>query len=389
MDLENFPNAVHLESNGRNFYLLGTAHISEHSVDEVKGLITAVEPDVVAVELCDTRHKALTDSNRWKNLDIFTVIKERKFLMLLANLAMASYQRRMGAKVGVEPGAELMAAIQSGKSSGARIELIDRDIQTTLRRTWASFSFWQKIKNVFGAITSVFDSQELQEEDIEALKSTEKLDDLMGQFAQAMPEVKKPLIDERDAYMVSKLQDIEGKKIVGVVGKGHLSGMVSRFEEAIDRPSLDVIPKAAAWVGALKWVIPAIILGAFAYGFQANEGRNFQELVLAWILPNAVAAAALTIVAGGKPLSILAAAIGSPITSLNPLIGAGMLVGLVEAWLRKPTVADCENLHHDIQTFRGFYANPFTRVLLVAALANVGSSMGAWIGLTWVVSKVT
>ena len=387
-----FSENVHiLEHGGKTIYLIGTAHVSEDSVDEVHHVIETIRPDTVCVELCQTRYDALLDEDRWKKLDIFKVIRDGKALFLMANLAISGYQRRIGADLGVQPGSELLGAANKANEVGATVDLIDRDIKTTLKRTWANVGFLKKMKllgAVFGSLLPG-EEEEVTKEDIEKLKSGAQLSELMEEFSQALPEVKEPLIDERDRFMVEGIRQAPGKTVVAVVGAGHVPGMLKSFDMDIDRDALNVIPPTKLWVKAVKWLIPGLIVAAFALGISAQDGgRTFQELLIAWVLPNCVVAAVLTAAVLAKPISILAAFIASPITSLNPLLGAGMVVGLVEAWARRPTVEDCENIHRDVQSFRGFFKNPFTRVLVVAAAATLGSALGAWIGATWVVTIV-
>jgi pheromone shutdown protein TraB len=187
---------------------------------------------------------------------------------------------------------------------------------------------------------------------------------------------------------MSIIREAPGKKIVAVVGAGHVNGMLSRLEEPVDRAALCVIPPPSTVSRVVKWIIPAIVLGAFYYGYTQHSGEEFRRMLYAWIIPNSVLAAVLTAIAGGKLLTILTALVASPITSLNPTIGAGMVAGLVEAWLRRPTVQDCEHLSQDMASLRGIYGNRVTRVLLVAILATIGSALGAWVGATWVVTLI-
>ena len=375
------PNVTVLEHGGRTFYIVGTAHISQRSVEDVRNTIDAVEPDTVCVELCQTRYDALVDDSRWKRLDIFQVIRERKFLFLLANLALSSYQRRLGETLGVQPGAELMAGVAKAEEIGAELVLADRDIQATLKRTWANVRFFDKLK-LLGAVSGVFFSREdLTEEDLEELKDRDTLNETMQAFAKEMPRVQGPLIDERDRYLMSAIEDAPGETVVAVVGAGHVEGMVGYLGRGADREALSVIPPQKTWAKALKWVIPALILGAFAFGYTKLAGHTFQDMVEAWVLPNAISAAIFCALAGARPLSALTAAIVSPITSLNPALPAGGVVGLLEAWLRKPTVADARRLADDSMTLKGLYKNPFSRVLWVAVMTNLGSALGAYIGL--------
>ena len=379
-------NVTLLSQPGRKLYVIGTAHISQESVSEVNSLIEEVRPTTVCLELCSARYTALTDINRWRNLDIFKVIREGKTLFLLANLAISAYQRKLGQQLGVRPGAEMLAAAERARALGAKVELIDRDIHVTLKRTWASLSLGDKFALLGAIVSGMFSRQEIDAQQIEQMKEKAQLSQMMREFSAAMPPVQQTLIDERDRYMSAGLAQSEGSRVVAVVGAGHVEGIQRYWGQEIDRPALEVIPPPSRWLGLLKWLIPVLILAAFSVGYFKNRGQTLEQMIYAWVLPNSIAAALLTAVAGGRLLSVLAALVGSPITSLNPLLGAGMVVGLVEAWSRRPTVQDAERINEDVQSLAGVYRNPFTRVLLVAVMATLGSAIGAWIGAYWVVS---
>lgn len=385
MNVETADHIKILNLDGRTIYLVGTAHVSDKSVEEVQTIIEEVQPDTVCIELCDTRYQALTDDDRWKRLNIFDVIREGKTLLLLANLALSAYQRRLGAKLGVDPGAELLAGAKKAEEVGAHLELIDRNIQTTLKRTWSNVGFFQKVRLLSMIVGSTFSREEIDAETIEELKGQAQLSEMLAEFAAYMPEVKQPLIDERDRYMMSKIRESEGERVVAVVGAAHVPGMLLVQNEPIDREPLDVVPPRSRWTSLLKWIIPTLIFVLFAVGWSKHEGQTLEQMLFAWVIPNAVLCGLLTAIAGGKLLSILTGFICSPITSLNPALGAGMVVGLLEAWLRKPTVADAQRINDDIATFGGLYRNSFTRVLLVAFMATMGSALGAWVGAAWVV----
>jgi pheromone shutdown-related protein TraB len=374
------PNVTHLADGERDIYIVGTAHISKKSIEEVRDTIESIRPDTVCVELCENRYQSMIDTARWKKLDIFQIIRQKKVLFLLSNLALSSYQRRMGEKFGVEPGAELREAIKMSEEVEAELVLVDRDIQATLKRTWANLSFWNKIKVMSGLFGGVFSDEDISEEELEKLKEKDHLSDMMAEFARLMPQVKEPLIDERDHFLMSAIDDAPGTRVVAVVGAGHVPGMIAHRGEPVDRDKLSEIPSGSSWTKWLKWIIPALVLGAFAFGYQKHAGANFEDMFWAWVLPNSIMAGLLAAIGGAKVLSILTAIIASPITSLNPTIGAGMVVGFVEAWLRKPTVEDAERLNQDMMTLSGIYKNAFSRVLLVAALATIGSSLGAFVG---------
>jgi pheromone shutdown-related protein TraB len=379
-------NVTVLEQDGRTFYIVGTAHVSSASVKEVEDLIAQIQPDVVCIELCPARYKALTSQNAWQNLDIFKVIREGKTLFLLANLAIGAYQRRLGDELGVKPGSELLAAARKAEEVGARVELIDRDIHVTLKRTWANLSFWQKNRLVAMIIESMFTRDKVTAADIEELKQQVNLSEMVAELARELPEIKKPLIDERDQYLMSGVEKTEGKKIVVVVGAAHVPGMRENLGKPVDRARLEALPPPSRLMQALQWLFPAAIILSLVYGIYDRQGSSVQDLLTAWILPTSLMCLAFTAVSGARLLSLLTAALAAPITTLIPVIGAGMVVGLVEAWLRKPTVDDCERINNDVQSWRGIYRNPVTRVLLVAVASTMGAAIGAWIGLSWVVS---
>ncbi len=377
-----------LERDGKTFYIVGTAHVSQKSVDEVREVVREVKPDTVCVELCETRYKTLMDDSQWKKLNIIEVLKQGKALMLLSNLALSSFQKKIGEKLGVKPGAELMAAVETAEEVDARLVLADRDIQVTLKRTWRNLPFWKKMMALGGLVESVFTREEISEEELEKLKERDQLSDMMQEFAKVMPEVKEPLIDERDRFLMSKIEEAEGETIVAVVGAGHVEGMKQSFGQTIDREAINQLPPPSMTVKVLKWLIPAIILSLFAYGYYQRRDESLEQMFWAWILPNSVLTGLFTLLGGGKLVSAIVGVLAAPITSLNPTIGAGMVVGLVEAFLRKPTVADCERIPEDIKTWRGFFRNPFTKVLLIFFLATLGSAIGTFIGGAWLASIV-
>lgn len=391
-DIRDSDTVTILERDGTTYYVVGTAHVSEASVNEVREVIDKVRPDVVCVELCEARYNALTRDAAWKNLDIFKVIKEGKTLFLLANLALGAYQRRLGDKLGVRPGAELLAAAERAREVGARLELVDRDIHVTLKRTWANLGFWTKMSLLSEILAMLFSrgkSDEVTVVDIEELKRQANLSDMLTEFAQHLPQIKEPLIDERDKYLMSGIERAQGRRVVAVVGAAHVPGMRSQFGKEVDRAALDKLPPPSRLMAALKWLLPALILLAFVYGYWKSGGQSLDEMIGAWVVPTAIMCAFLTALAGGKILSIVTGALAAPITTLNPLLVAGMFVGLVEAWLRKPTVEDCEHINRDIQSLRGIYKNPVLRVLLVAVASTMGAALGVWIALPlliWIIS---
>lgn len=369
-----------LQYDGKEILLIGTAHVSQRSVEEVQKVIREERPDTVCVELDERRYEMLVDDSAWKKLDIVQVIKQKRVLFLLSSLALGAYQRRMGEKLGVRPGAELLAAVEAAREVGAELVLADRDIQATLKRTWSSLGFWDRSQIISGLLAAPFAVEDIDEAKVEELKDKDTIGEMMHQVAREMPRLKVPLIDERDHYLMSKIQEAPGKKIVGVVGAAHVAGMIERLGKSADYEKLSQLPPPSKVTAILQWVIPLLILGAFYFGFRKHGAEGLEEMVLAWVLPTALLSAALSVVALAHPLTIVSAALAAPITTLNPAIGVGMVTGLVEALLRRPTVDDCEGAQKAIQSVRGVYANRATRVLLVFALSSLGAALGAWIG---------
>lgn len=388
-DSSTLPDSVTVLRDGdREIALVGTAHVSQRSVEDVRHVIEQLKPDTVCVELDDVRYDALTNEKRWLELDLFKVIREGKVLYLLSTLGLAAYQRKIGERLGVRPGAELLEAVRAAEDVGAKLVLADRDIQVTLRRTWANLGFFSKMKLLGAMVAAPFSVQEITEEQIEALKDRDTISEMLDQLAEVMPQVKTPLIDERDQWLMSSIERAEGSRVVAIVGAGHVRGMLQQRGRTVDREALATLPPPSRFARVVKWVIPVLVLAAFAIGYARHEGEGLRHMLLAWILPNSVAAAVFTIAAGARALTVVTAFVASPITSLNPTIGAGMVAGLVEAWLRKPTVEDCQRIGEDTQSWRGYYRNPVTRVLLVVVLATLGSALGAWVGATWVVTLI-
>ncbi|MFA5624740.1 MAG: TraB/GumN family protein [Bradymonadales bacterium] len=384
-----------LEKGSTRYYILGTAHVSEQSRQDVRRLIEKIRPDQVCIELDEGRYRSLTDKKHWEKLDVFQVIRSGKTLYLLANLAISAYQRRMGAQLGVKPGAELLNAVTVAQEVGAEIVLIDRDIHTTLKRSWANLGFFKKM-GLMGAILdglifsdkSKKEEEKLTAEEIEKLKEQATLSQMMDEFAKELPDVYVPLIAERDQYLVSKMKEAQGENVVAVVGAGHVPGMKENFDKEIDLAPLEVIPPPSKVWTAIKWLFPVLLLASFVYGFHTKGSEGLENLLTAWILPNSIFCTLACLLVRAKPLSILAAFFVSPITSLTPIIGAGVVIGLLEAWLRKPTVEDCERIAEDAHNLKGFFRNPVTRTLIVAFAATIGSATGAWVGIGWILAII-
>ena len=380
-----------LDHAGTKYFVIGTAHVSQRSVEEVRHVIAEIKPDLVCVELCKPRHDALTKDSAFRDLDIFKVIREGKGLYLLAHLALSSYQRRIGASLGVKPGAELLAAVKVANECGIPVELIDRDINITLKRTWANLGLWKRsmlLSSLMVGWETDDKGEAVTEKTVEDLKEPKALSEMLTELGKAVPEVKGPLVDERDQYLASKMTDAgKGKrKVVAVVGAAHVPGMTQQIGKPVDRAKLEQLPPPSLLWQIIKWGVPLLFVVALIWGWQKSDTTSFAEMMLAWILPTSIGAGALTLLAGASILSVLAALVVAPIAAIHPLLGTGMVVGVVEAWRRKPSVADCERLPDDVQSLRGFWRNPVTRILLIAVASGIGTAVGFWVGVGWVAS---
>ncbi len=374
-------NKHHLAMEDKEIILVGTAHVSNESADLVERVIEEEKPDTVAVELCQSRYQAMTDKNRWQETDLIKVIKEKKAFLLLSNLMLASFQKKIGKKLGIKPGEEMLRAIKTAKEMEADIHLADRDVRTTLSRTWRLMGFWTKFKLLLQLITSMGNVEDIEKEDIEKLKEQDVLETLLSELGKTLPDLQRVLIDERDQYLAHKIRTAPGKKIVAVVGAGHVPGIKKYWEEPVDMAALEIIPPKGKWGGFLKWGIPTLVILLIILGFYMAGASAGADMIKWWILANAVLAGLGAAVALAHPLTILTAVIASPITSLNPMIAAGWVAGLVQVFLVKPKVKDFQRLPEDIVSVKGFWKNKITRILLIVVLTNLGSSLGAFVAI--------
>ncbi len=374
----------------QEFILVGTAHISRQSADLVKQVIENEKPDVVCVELDEKRFKALSEKNRWENLDLKQIIREKQLSTLLINLVLASYQKKLGEKLGVTPGTELLEATLVAKELNIPIALCDREVRITLRRAWHSMSFWQKLKFLFGGVAGLFEKQELTEEKLAELRSKDVLSEMMEELGKAMPVLKNILIDERDAYIAEKMQKAEGKKIVSVVGAGHVKGIINYLNNnnTTSLGEIEKIPPSSPVVKIIGWGIPAIIIGSIIYIGYSKGLTEAGDNALFWILANGIPSAFGAAIAFAHPLTILTAFFAAPITSLSPLIGAGYVAAFVQAYFRPPVVKEFQSVTKDFYSPLKWWKNKLLRVFLVFILSSLGSVLGTYLGLYKIVGNV-
>jgi pheromone shutdown-related protein TraB len=373
----------------REFTLIGTAHVSRASIDEVSRIIRDERPDLVCIELDAGRYAAMTEKDSWENLDVIKVFKEGKGFLLLANLVLAGFQRRMGQELGVKPGEEMKTAVETAQELGIPFALCDREVQITLRRAWTRGGLWSKCKLLAAMISGAFGTEKLSAGEIENLKNRSELDGMMAELAEYLPRVKETLIDERDQYLAAKIWEAAqgAGRLTAVVGAGHLLGIKAHLEgiaagtEKADTADLDTIPPASALSKGASWLFPGLIVALIIAGFFRSGADLSLAMLLRWVLWNGSLAALGSLLALGHPLSVLVSFLGAPIATLNPLIGVGLFAGVIEATLRKPRVTDAETMSQDVTSLRGIYRNRITRALLVFFLSSLGGALGNFISI--------
>ncbi len=383
-DAEGFSSSdVHrVDVDGRRFTIVGTAHISRESVDLVREVIEGEDPDCVCLELDAQRYEALSQEQRWEDLDLRQVIRERHLATLLANLILGSYQRRLGQQLGVTPGSELLEAGRTAEQMEIPIALCDRDIRVTLRRAWHSLSPWRKLMLVSTFMASAFDNPELSEEELRRIRQQDVLSELMAELGEHMPALKRVLIDERDAYLARKILDAEGAHVVAVVGAGHVEGMLRAIREQrdVDLDAINEVPAVSRvwkWIG---WAIPVLILGSIGW-IGLTQGRAAAgENALFWFLANAIPSGIGGLLALAHPATIAAAFLAAPFTSLTPVIGAGYVAAFVQAYVRPPKVTEFRTVGTDMSDVSAWWRNRLLKIFLVFIGTTLGSMIGTWVG---------
>jgi len=383
----------HVHRDGVDYDLLGTAHVSRTSAETVERLLDSGRYDAVAIELCESRHRALQDQDQWRNLNLFSLLREGKAGMMMASLALSAYQRRIAEQFGIEPGAEMKAAMASAERHGLPVQLIDRDIGITLRRASRRLGWWKRWVMINGLIFSLFSREEISEEDIEKLKEGDLLTQTFSEFSEASPELYEALIAERDRFMAARLiqenpedradsDEPSPRRILAVLGAGHLAGTAQALADERTAETtvttLNEMPSTSRVFKFIPWIILVAVVTGFAIGFSRSPELGW-SLIATWVVINGGLSALGALCARAHPLTVLTALLAAPLTSLNPTIGAGMVTGAVEAWLRKPRVGDFETLRDDVTTISGWFRNRVSHVFVVFFLSNLGSAVGTWV----------
>lgn len=377
-----------IELPGKEVILVGTAHISQQSVDMVREIIEREQPDVVCVELDDERVKSMSEQQNWEALNLKQIIRNGQLMFLVARLALMAFQKRMGSYTNVKPGAEMAAAMEIAKAQGAELVLCDRNVRITLLRSWRKTP-WYKRAGLGGMIfAGLFQKSEISEEELADLRQSQNIGSILDEMGEALPEVKGVLVDERDTFMAHQIQQAQGKKIVVIIGAAHKPGIERKILEPIGAEVIEeisTIPAKSALSKIIPWILPLLIIGLFAWGFTRGDIETFKRAMAAWILANGILCALGASIAMAHPLTILAAFVAAPLTSLNPTIGAGMVTAFVQTFVASPRVRDLEHIGDDIVNIKGWWSNRLGRVVLVFLFSNIGSALGTFIALKWII----
>lgn len=380
-----------LQVGDKHIILVGTAHISQRSVDLVRETIEAEQPTAVCVELDEQRYQSMVKTSNWDTLDLKQIIRNKQTTFLVARLALSAFQKRMSAYTGVKPGAEMMAAVEAAEAKGAPVVLADRDIRTTLLRAWRKTPWWNRSSIAAMLVLGLFERTEVSEEDLEKLRQSQNISDALNEMGEVLPQVKSVLVDERDLYMAHELLNAPGDRVVAIVGAAHKAGILRHLEAGVahaDFEETKLIPEKSAISKVLPWILPVIIIGLFVAGFFFGDMEDFKQAALAWVLVNGILAALGAIAAFAHPLTVLASFVSAPVTSLNPTVGVGMVAALVQVYVASPTVAEMERVGDDVAHWSGWWKNKLSRIFVIFMLTNLGSSVGTIVAFKWLAKLI-
>ncbi len=396
MQVENLAESLNriTLNDGRKITLIGTAHISSGSVELVEKTIEEENPDRICIELDESRMKSKSEKQSWENMDIRKVFKEGRGFFLLANTALASFQKRMGEQTGIKPGEEILTAAKIAKEKNIPLSLCDREIQVTFKRAWAKSSFYNKCKLLATLISAAFSDEKITEEDIEDLKKQDTLETMMSEIAKELPTVKEVLIDERDRYLATSIYKQEGNNKVAVIGAGHMGGVIKTID-SLEKGEIDSdiseiasVPPKKKSSKYLSYIVPTLIVLLVILGIAINGWDQGLRMFLYWMAACAGCTFASSIFSLAHPLNIIISSITAPFFALNPVLGVGMLSGVLEATFRKPKVKDFENMTDDAGKLKGWYKNRILHALLAFFLSSIGSMIGTFVAFPMLIANL-
>lgn len=379
-------NILKLNYQDKEIYLVKTAHVSKNSLQDVQECFDEVKPDSICIELDEERYDKLKNPEKWRETDLVQVIKNKQVGFLLVSVILSSFQKRIASNMNSSSGAEMMLGIKLAQENNLYLVMADRPIKTTFSRIWNKLQAKEKFKLLTGIINSLFEDEDISEEDIAKLKEADVLEAALMDIGKEFPTVKEVLVDERDQYLSQKIKNAPGKKIMAIIGAAHGKGIERNLNNNVDIESLEKIEKKKGISSYIKYLIPILIIAMMLITILKNTQMGLNQ-IKSWALWHGILSAIGVAIALGHPLSILTAFIMSPITALNPMLASGWFAGLVEASIRKPKVKDFEDISKDTATVKGFWKNRITRTLLVVVFANLFSSLGTVISSIDIVKK--
>ncbi|MEM4598720.1 MAG: TraB/GumN family protein [Candidatus Diapherotrites archaeon] len=373
---------------GKKVILVGTAHVSNESIKEVKEVIANEKPDCVALELDHVRFAQLSEEHKWKKTDVLTVLKQGKAYLLLFNLILAGMQRRIGRELGIKPGSEMLEAAKLAQEHNIPIAFVDREIEITMRRTFAAMSFFEKVRLLFELVLYIFGfGEKLTPEKVEELKKDDVLSVVIKELSKQFPSIKRVIVDERDQYIAASILAIKAKKIVAVVGAGHLKGIAENLGKEIDLRALRKVPKKRKYRPLIGLLMLGIFLVLLALGFYSKGPQFVLNAFIVWFIINSSLSALGALIVKAHWKSVLAAFFAAPFTTLHPALASGWFAGAVEAKVRPPLVEDLENMQK-IESIRELNRNRFTHILVVTAAVNLASSIATFVSLGVIASML-
>lgn len=379
-------NLIRLNYDDKEIILIPTAHVSVESANLVRETIEKENPDSICIELDEDRYKNLKNPNSWKNTNIIDVIKQKKVVLLIANLILSSYQRNIAKKLKTNPGQEMMEGMKASEKYGINLVLADRNIQTTFLRIWRKMGFFEKIKLIFSFVL-MDDDEEVSEEDLQKLINRDNLELVIDDMAKDYPQIAETLLRERDKYLAYNIKNAPGNKVIAILGAAHTPGVEKEIYKEQDIEKLNKIPEKSFMSKIIPWIIPVLIVILVILGFNQNVDTGIEQ-IKSWFLFNSILAGLFTAICLPHPLTVITAIVTAPFTSMNPMLACGWFAGLCEATLKKPTVDDVNKIPDDIFNFKSWINNKFLKALLVVILANLGSSIGTIIAGSRIIQSI-
>ncbi|WP_418515055.1 TraB/GumN family protein [Erysipelothrix rhusiopathiae] len=361
----------------KTLHFVSTAHVSKQSVLDVQQTIETVQPQAVCIELDDNRARNLMESDKYKEIDIKQIIKTKRVGAFIATLVLSSYQKKLADDLNTSVGQEMRQAIVSAQDVDASVHYIDRDVQVTFKRIWGNLTFFKKISLLSTLLFSVFEDDNVSEDDVENLKESDLLFESVREMDEKLPAISKSLLHERNAFMAEKIKALSEQEIVIVVGAAHTEGLIESLNHEHSLYELNQVP-AKKRFNISGWIVPGVIIALLFALTLKNPHMALKDLFVWFALSGGLATlGALLCLA--HPLTILTTALTAWIGTLSPVLGVGMFAGLMEAYQRPPTFEDFDSLSDHATQPKMWYKNKVLRILLIFVITSLFSSIGTFI----------